>query len=99
DHRRTANIDVLHDAGIIAAAEPHFLERVEIDNDQIDGGDTMLLHRILVLSVVTNAEKAAMNKRMKRLDASIHNLREACQFGHIAHGEAFTLKRSRRSAG
>src|SRR5690606_23870836 len=98
-HRRTANIDILHDAGIIAAAEPHFLERVEIDDDQIDSSNTMLLHRILVLSVITDAQKATMNKRMERLDAPIHNLRKACQFGNVADGEAFALKRSRRSAG
>jgi hypothetical protein len=51
-----------------------------------------------VLRHVTAREKAAMDRRMQRFDASVEHLREARQGLHVAHREVRRSKYARRSA-
>ena len=51
-----------------------------------------------VLGVVAYAEQAAMDRRVQRLHAAVHDFREAGHARHVAHGNAGRRERLRGAA-
>jgi len=99
DQRRAADIDIL-DAGVEPGAPGHRrLERVEVDDHQIDGGDAMRGHRRLVFGIAANAEDAAMHGRMQGLDAAVEHFREAGVVGHLLDRQSGVAQGLGRAAG
>ena len=88
DHRGAADIDVLDAVVIGLAGGDGRLERVEVDDEQVDRRDAVAEHRGLVLGMRADGEQAAMHLGMQRLDAAVHHLGEAGQIGDIRDGEA-----------
>ena len=84
DHRRAADVDVLDDRRVVGAGAADLLERVEVDDDEIDRLDAVIVHRLGVLGVVAHAEQAAMHRRVQRLDAAVHDLGKAGELGDVA---------------
>ncbi len=78
DHRRAADVDVLDDL-LVARAEAAggALERVEVHADEVDELDVVLRGLAQVLGVVAAGEQAGVELGMERLDAPVHDLREA----------------------
>jgi len=88
DHGGTADVDVL-DAVVEARALRHgLLERVEVDDEQVDRGECRGPAWRGMLGIGADRQQAAMDLGMERLDAAVHHLRKAGQLGHVAHGEA-----------
>ena len=99
DHRRAANIDVLHRRRIIAALGANFLEGIEIDDREIDCLDAVRLHRLDMLRIVPDGQKPAMDIGMQRLDAAVHYLGKIRYVGDIRHQQACFGNGLRRSTG
>ena len=99
DHRRAADVDILHAGREIGAARDGFLERVEIDDQNIDRADVVRGHRFGMRGIVADGEQAAMHRRMQGLDAAVHHLRKAGQVGDVEDGEAGLAQRFARAAG
>ena len=87
-HRRPADVDILDDRVAVGAAHDRVEERVEVDHDEVDRGDTVLLHRRGMLGVVAHAQEAAVNLRMERLYPPVHHLGEAGEVGNVADCDA-----------
>ena len=96
-HRRPANVDVLDRVLVCASGLRHRRrEGIEIDDDEVDGLDAVLAHDFIVNAAA--AEQAAMNLRMQRLDASIHDLGKARMLGHLRDTHTALLEQRRGSA-
>ncbi len=99
DQGRPADIDVL-DAGIeIGAARHRFLEGIEIDDQEVDRRDVVHRHGQLVLLVVAPRQQPAMDRRVQRLDATVHDLGEAGMVGDFGHRYVGLAQHLRRAAG
>ena len=87
NHRGTADIDIFD--GVINArivACDGFFERVQVDDEQVDRFDAVLGHHGFVRAAAT--EQAAVDDRVQRLHATVHDLRKARLFRHFDHTEA-----------
>ena len=86
-HRRAADVDVL-DRVLVAAAglRDRLRERVEVDDQQVDALDAVLGHDAFVDAAP--AEQAAVDLRVQRLDAAVHDLGEAGVLRDFLDGEA-----------
>ena len=82
-----------------AAFRDGFLERVEIDHQQIDRRDGMRLRRGLVRGIAADRQQAAMHLRMQRLQTAVHHFGEAGVLGDVLDGNAGRLERGRGAAG
>ncbi len=99
DHRRSADVDVLH-ARVEARAGRHgLLERVEVHIDEVDADDAVFLHGPGMLGGVADAEKAAVHHRMQGLHPAIHHLGKAGELGDVLHRQAGGLDRLAGAAG
>ena len=83
----------------IASTGHHLLERIQVDDEEIDRRDRVLLHGRAVLGVAAPGEEAAVDGRVQRFHAPVHHLRIAGQLGDIAHGDPGFREHARRSAG
>ena len=90
DHGRAADIDVFNGVFQAAAFLCHGgFKGVEVDHDQVDRVDAVDLHNTVINTAA--AENAAVNLRMQRLDAAVHDFRKARVLGdfhdrnHIVH--------------
>ena len=99
DHRRAADIDVLDAVGEIAAARDGFLERIEIDHQNIDRANVVRAHRFGMGGIVADREQAAMHRRMQRLDPAVHHFGKAGQIADVEHFETGVAQRLARAAG
>ncbi len=99
DHRRAADVDILDAFRIVSALGPDLFEWIEIDDREIDRGNPVIRHRLPVLGVVADGEKAAMHIRMQRLDAAIHDFRKAGDLGDVGDSEAGIRQRLERAPG
>ena len=99
-HRRTADVDVL-DRVVQRAAGPRdgLAERVQVDDDQVDGRDRVLLERRGVRRDVAAREDAAVDLRVQRLDAAVEHLGEARVIADLGDGESRVGERLRRAPG
>ncbi len=97
-HRRAADVDVLD--RILEAAigiGDGLLERVEVDDDQVDRLDAVLAHHRVVFAAAP--EDAAVDFRMQCLDAAGHHLREAGVVGNLGDLDAVVGEQPRGAAG
>jgi hypothetical protein len=87
-HRRTANVDVLDDLfRTHARLRDGRLERVEIDNDQIDGFDPVLWIGSGVFGIVADGEDATVDAGATSSPGRRAS-REAGDIADIANSEA-----------
>ncbi len=86
-HGRTADVDIL-DCLLIGAARPRdrLSERVEVHDKQVDRLDLLLLHHRVVDAAAP--EQSAVNFRMERLDAPIHDLGKTGDPGDFLNAHA-----------
>ncbi len=92
-HGRAANVDILDAGGVIRTLGDDILERIEVAAEQVDSGDAVVGHGLLVVGVIADREQAAMNGRMQGFHPAIHDFRKAGDFGNIEHGKAGFLQR------
>ena len=83
DHRRPADVDILDAIRVARALRDRGFEWIQIDHQDIDGGDPMRRHRRGMRLVVADREQAAMHLGVQRLDAAVHHLREAGELGNV----------------
>ena len=98
-HRRATNIDILDHLVPIGAAPPGRLERIEIDNDQIDRTDRVSLHRGGMFGIVAYCQQAAVHLGVQRLDPPVHHFGKAGELRNIAHRQPRIAQRPSRAAG
>ena len=80
EHRRAADVDVLDELGLVdvaPAGEP--LERVQVDDDEVDRLDPAALQRGHVAVLVPARQDPAVHRRVERLHAPAEHLRGAGQ--------------------
>ncbi len=99
DHRRSADVDVLDRRGVVGARRDGFLERIEIDDEEVDPGDPVFRHRRRMGGIVAHPEKPAMHVRMERLHPAVHDLRKTGDLGELGTGDAGPLERRAGAAG
>ncbi len=76
NHRRPADVDILDgivDRGVVS--RDGLLERIEVDDQQVDRFDAVFQHHVLVNAAT--AEKPAVYDGVQRFHTPVHNLREA----------------------
>jgi len=99
-HRRPADVDVLDRVGQRASGPSHrSLERIEVDDEQVDRRDAVLRDRGHVLRRVAPREQAAVDGRVQRLDAAVEHFRKAGVLGNLGHREARVREQLRGAAG
>ena len=99
DHARTADVDVLDDLVACRAAGHGFLERVEVDHDQVDRTDLVRFHRGGVIGIVAHRQQPAVDHRVQGLHAAVHHLGKAGEFRHVAHRQPGVAQCLGRAAG
>ena len=85
DHRRAADVDVLHARREVGARSHRLAERVEVDGDDVDVPDVVLLHGGDVRVHVPAREDAAVHGGVQRLDAPVQHLGEIRHLVHRGH--------------
>ena len=75
------------------------LERVEIHHHEIDAGDLVVAHRLLMAGVGTPRQDATMDRGLQGLHATVHDLREAGVVAHLDHLQPGVAQRLGRAAG
>ena len=100
DHRRAADVDVLDHLGLVGPhARRRALERIEVDEHEVDELDLVLAGRPHVVGVVARGEQPGVELGVQRLDPAVHDLREAGEVVDAAHRDAAALERLRGAAG
>ncbi len=99
DHRRPADVDILDAVVERGAFGDSCLERVEIDDEQVDRADVVLLHRRDVILVGADRQQTAVHLRVQRFHPAVHHLRKAGQVGDIDYLQPGILERLRGAAG
>ena len=99
DHAGAADVDVLDHLVAVRAASHGRLERVEVDDDEVDRANAVLVHRRRVRRIVAHGQKPAVNHRVQGLDPAVHHLGKAGQVGYVAHVEPGIAQRLRGAAG
>ena len=79
DHRGAADVDILDHFVERRAAAQRVLERIEIDDEQVDRRDAVGDHRGQMRGIVADREQAAMHARMQGLQPPVHHLGKAGQ--------------------
>jgi|GEM_PF-6315782 len=98
-HAGATDVDVLDHRVAVGATGNRRLERVEVDDDEVDRADAVVGHRLGMLGVVAHREQAAVDHRVQRLDAAVHHLREAGKVADVLHGQAGVAQRLGGAAG
>ena len=83
DHRRAADVDVLDRLVEIRTARDRRFEGIEIADEEIDAFDAVRAHGFGVIGLVAQREKAAMDFRMQRLHAAVHDFGKAGDAGDV----------------
>ena len=99
DHRRAADVDVLDHLVERRRATQRVLERIEIDDQQIDRRDAVGDHRRLVGGLAADRQQAAVDARMQRLQPAVHHLGKSGQLGDVDDLEAGLRQRRGGAAG
>ena len=98
NHRGPADVNILDcivDGCVVA--RNRLLERIQIDDQQIDRLDSVLGHYCLIDAAT--AQQPAVNDRVQRFDAAVHDLREVGFLGDLYYVEAGITKLTTGSAG
>ncbi len=96
-HRGSADVDVLDRFGVRAVRpRRRRLERIKIHREYVDHVDAVLDQHGLVDA--SAREQAAVDVRMQRLHAAIHDLGESGNSGDLDDGNSGRAQRLRRTA-
>ena len=87
-HGRAADVDLLDDRGLVGAGTNRIGERVQVDDDQVEGLDAELLKLGSVIGVGHVGEDAGVDVRVERLDTAVEALRESGDLAHLSDGDA-----------
>ena len=98
-HGRSANIDGFDQCGRIIGARQLRFKRVEIDGDEIDIFDPLFTHCGQMRIIVAPCQQAAMDMRMQRLYAPVHDFGKAGDIRYIRYGNAGIAQHGRRATG
>ena len=98
DQRGSANVDLLDRLVAVRAAGDGFLERVEVNDHEVDGLDPVGLHRLAVGGEVAPGEDTAMDRGMQRLDPPVHHFRVAGDVRNVSRFEPRVGERPRGAA-
>jgi hypothetical protein len=99
DHGGAAHVDLL-DRVLEGGAACHCgLEGVEVDHDEVDGGDPVGLHLGDMPGIAALAQDAAMDARVQRLDAPVQHLGAAGDLRHLGDPQARFAQHTGRIAG
>ncbi len=98
-HGRAADVDHLDRLVVARAAGDRGLERIEVDDQQIDLGDPLRGQCGHMRGVVAPCQQAAVHAGMQRLDPAVEDLGKAGQIRHLAHGQPLGPQQPRRTAG
>ena len=97
--RRTADVDVLDRVVERAAVlRDGLAKRVEIDDDEVDGGNRVRCQRRRMLGDVPPRENSGVHLRMERLDAAIEHLGKAGVVADLGDRKPGVRERLRRAA-
>ena len=97
-HRGSTDVDVLDRVFISAVGlGDGGRERIKIHDHQVDGLDAVRAHDCVI--DVATAEQAAVNFRVQRLDAPIHDFRKAGVRRHLRDRDAVLFQQARGAAG
>ena len=99
DHRRPADVDVLDHLVERRGATQRVLERVKVDDQQIDRRDAVGDHRRLMGGLAADRQQAAVDARMQRLQPAVHHLGKSGQLGDVDDLEAGFRQRRGGAAG
>ena len=98
-HGRSADVDILDRILQCAIRFGDRLHKgVEIDDDNVDGRDSMFFQRLQMRVDIASREDAAMHFRMQRLDPAIKHFRETGVFADLGYVEAGFLQHLRCSS-
>mmetsp|Transcript_23072 Transcript_23072/g.37567 ORF Transcript_23072/g.37567 Transcript_23072/m.37567 type:complete len:273 (-) Transcript_23072:257-1075(-) len=75
NHCWSTNVNILNTSCEVTTFGHRFLERVKIDNNQIDLANAVFFHFSLMSSIATGSKQATMDLRVQCLHATIQNLR------------------------
>ncbi len=84
DHSGAADVDILDAVLVSRALVDGRLERIEIDDQQVDRRNAVVLHRLRMIGIVADREQSTMHVGMQRLDPAVHHFRKAGQVCDIA---------------
>ena len=100
DHGGAADVDVFDEVfGGGVRIRGNFFEGVEIDADEIDGGDGVLFDRLHVFGLRTHGENTAVNGGVEGFDAAIEHFGEMGDGGDVKDGDARVLQEFGGAAG
>ena len=98
DHRGTADVDVLDAFLGRAAARHRGLERVEVDDQEVDRPDAWASMAASCVGFSRMASSPPCTKRMQGLQPAVHHLGKAGQVGDLGDGQARGRQRVPRAA-
>eukprot|EP01037_Dinobryon_pediforme_P030474 gene30475-34574_t len=98
-HRRAADVDILDHLVALGALGDGRFERVEIDDNEIDRGDPVFLHRRDMRRIIAHREQAAMDVGMERFHAPVHHLGKTRKLANVADVESRIAQRLGGAAG
>ena len=95
-HGGAADVDVFDRLLAGAIRTRHgLLERIEVDHQQVDGGNAVFLHDGVVDAAA--AEQSAVNTRMQGLDATVHDFRKVRQLANLTRRNGVGRKHTVRA--
>ena len=87
DHRRAADVDIFDSILERRVAAQRRLERIEVDDQEIDRRDVVGDHRRLMGRVGADRQQPAVHARVEGLDPPVHHLGEAGDLRDVDDGE------------
>ena len=75
------------------------LERIQVDDEQVNGANAIRLQRLHVLGHVTARQQTPVYHRVQGFHAAIQHLGKASDIGHFTHGQAGLRKQFGGPAG
>src|SRR5690554_1961082 len=96
-HRRPADIDIFDGLFSPCPARDRRLKRIEVHTNEIDRRSANALESRAIVFAIAHQD-AAVDARMERLHAAVHDLRRAREIAHIAHLKPSLSERFRRPA-
>ena len=99
NQRRTADIDLFNRLSHRNVRLGNgFLERIEVNHDQLEGQNAVFFQTLHVRRVVVPAQNSAEYLRVKRLQTPVHHFRKSGIGGNFVDVQAVFLKELFRSA-
>ena len=98
-HRRSADVDILHRFGKVRAAHNRLLERIKIDDNHVYRVHAQFFQLRHMIQVASHGEQPCVNVRVERLYSAVKTLGKTCDFADIYSLYARVFQRGFRAAG